>query len=235
MLNNYFDKIYLINLKRRNDRLNNFIDLSKKFNFNFELKEAFDGINGIDENFTYGNKKISYTRNEYYNPLAGDSMGIPNYHMNYFKGQIGCLISHLEVIKDAKNKNYKSILVFEDDVSFVENFNERLKNLMESVDQNWDMLYLSGSIPQFLQNHNFYSKVSQIHTTHSYSLKDSVYDNMIKLLTKNIFSKPVDSSYASIHDSINTYVAIPYLTYQSDGFSDIQNQNTNYTSTKIHL
>jgi len=235
MLNKYFDKIYLINLKKRKDRLEQFQNLSKEFRFDFELKEAFDGINKIDDDFIYNEKKIKYTNNEFYNPLGGDSFGVANYHLNYFKGQIGCLISHLEIIKDADKKKYNSILIFEDDTCFVKDFNERMEKLMSSIFDDWDMLYLSGSVPKFLDNYTNFSKVSQIHTTHSYALKKNVFKDFIKLLEKNMFIKPVDSSYVSIQDSINTYVAMPYLTYQGEGYSDIQNFNTNYTSTKIHI
>jgi GR25 family glycosyltransferase involved in LPS biosynthesis len=57
-------------------------------------------------------------------------------------GMIGCGLSHLFVWKDAINKNYKNILVLEDDVFFTDDFNEYFLNVIKEVPEDYDILYL---------------------------------------------------------------------------------------------
>lgn len=218
MLNDYFDKIYVINLKRREDRLLKFDRLSKKYNFYYEIFEALDKKN-IDNDFTYNNIKITEPYGDYY----------------YFSGQVGCLISHLEILKKCKAENVAKALIFEDDVNFCEGFENKLRDFMNSINQNWQFLYLSGSLPKFIRHYHLYSKVSSILTTHSYSLKREIYDDVIKHLEKNIFKKPVDLCYTDLQSTFNTYVAMPFLTYQEGGFSDIGDGFRDYNSITKYL
>ena len=124
MLNKFFDKVYLINLKKRKDRYDEFLKISQELNFEFELKEAFDGVQELNENFVYNDKKFSYITNNFYKNKKENLFGIENYHERYFKGAVGCLISHLEILKDAEQKQYKSILILEDDVYLIISLNE---------------------------------------------------------------------------------------------------------------
>jgi GR25 family glycosyltransferase involved in LPS biosynthesis len=235
MLNNLFEKIYLINLDKRKDRYENFLKIAEKYNFSFERINAFDGPLLIKENFTYGNKKISFIKNEFYKHIPGNFFGIENYHDRYFKGQVGCLISHLETLKLAQKNNYSSILILEDDVAFSEDFEEKLENLSKNFPKDWDMFYLSGSLVKEGNKFNYYSELINTHTTHSYAVNSSAYKVLIKLLETNIFIKPVDSCYVSIQESIKSFIAMPFLAYQEGGYSDIHNSQASYDSIKNYL
>lgn len=235
MLNNLFEKIYLINLDKRKDRFENFTKIAEKYNLSFERIKAFDGYSLINENFTYESKKISFIKNEFYKHEPGNSFGIENYHNKYFKGAVGCLISHLEAIKMAEKNNYSSILLLEDDVAFSDDFETKIKNLYNNFPKQWDMFYLSGSLIKEGEKFKYYSELISSHTTHSYAINSSVFKILIKLLEKNMFIKPIDSCYVSIQESIKSFIAMPFLTYQSNGFSDIHNSNASYDSIKNYL
>lgn len=235
MLNKIFDKIYLINLERRKDRLENFLKISEKYNFSFELIKAFDGIALLTEDFTYENKKISYVKNEFYKHEPGIFFGIENYHDRYFKGQVGCLMSHLEILKLAEKNNYSSILILEDDVVFSDDFQQKIENLIDKFPEVWDMFYLSGSMVNEGKKYKYFSELISTHTTHSYAVNKSAYRILIKLLEKNMFIKPVDSCYVTIQNSLKSFIAMPFLTYQASGFSDIHNSNASYDSIKNYL
>jgi GR25 family glycosyltransferase involved in LPS biosynthesis len=219
MINKYVDKIFVINLKNRTDRLEKFDELSKLHNFEYEIIEAFNGKERIDNNFEYDGIKV----------------GMPYVNESYFRSQVGCLISHLELIKLCKENRYKRVLIFEDDVEFCDDFNSKFEKLMESVNDSWDILYLSGSLPKFTETHDRYSRVSHLLTTHSYMIREEFYDILIKTLSENLFTKPVDSSYMDVISAIKTYVAMPYLTYQRAGFSDIGQCYNDYDSIKKYL
>lgn len=235
ILNKLFDKIYLINLDRRKDRYEQFLKFADKYNLVFERVSGFDGSALINENFTYGNKKISFTKNEFYKHEPGNFFGIENFHERYFRGQVGCLISHLETLKLAKKNNYKSILILEDDVVFCENFESKLNNIYNNFPNDWDMFYLSGSLIKEGKKYNYYSELISTHTTHCYAVNSSAYDILIKLLENNIFTKPVDSSYVSIQESLKSFISMPIISYQESGFSDIHNSHASYDSIKNYL
>ncbi len=58
-------------------------------------------------------------------------------------GQLGCLLSHLSILKDAWQRNFDLIWVLEDDVEFIEDprqLPELLAQLSQS-DPDWDILY----------------------------------------------------------------------------------------------
>lgn len=235
ILNKLFEKIYLINLDRRRDRYDQFLTFAEKYNLVFERISAFDGSVLLDKNFTYGNKKISFSKNEFYKHEPGNFFGIENFHERYFKGCVGCLLSHLEILKLAKKNNYKSILILEDDVVFSDDIEQKLENLYKNFPNEWDMFYLSGSLIKEGEKFDYYSELISAHTTHSYAVNCTAYDILIKLLETNIFNKPVDSCYVSIQDSLKSYIAMPFLSYQASGFSNIHNSNASYDSIKNYL
>ena len=217
-LNDYVDEVFVVNLPHRTDRIERFDELSKQHNFTYKV---FDGLYGKDipNDFQYN----------------GVTIGEPYINERYFKAHIGCLISHLNIIKHAKDKNYDSIMIFEDDCGFCDTFNERLEYLMGRVDSDWQMLYLCGTLPEFTEQFEGYNRVKKILTTHSYMLKSSLYDTLINHLTKNIFTKEVDMCYSDIHPICLAYVAMPFLTYQEAGYSDVGDQFLDYGSTREHL
>ena len=67
----------------------------------------------------------------------------------YYKGdglnaaQICITISHVEIYKKVLENNYKSVLILEDDALFEDNFIEVLNKYMESVPEDYDLLFLN--------------------------------------------------------------------------------------------
>jgi glycosyl transferase family 25 len=192
ILNEYFDKIYYLNLERRPDRNKECIDELNKYGI---IAERFNAIDAKEKNL------------------------VP---------WMGCLLSNLEIIKEAKSKGFKNILILEDDVVFNDNFEVELKEYIIQIPKNWDMLYLSG-------NHNEHSgynvdKISKniikcylTYSTHSFAINESMYDIIIEYLSNNQI-KPVDVIYTDIQKICNAYSFFPGITTQRIGFSDIENK-----------
>lgn len=92
----------------------------------FHLFKAVDGRNPkVDFDWSlYDNWKIDIHSNSYYN-------------RDILPGEIGCALSHLSIWKDAKKKNYDSILILEDDFKVDGEFPA------EKIDlDDWGLLYL---------------------------------------------------------------------------------------------
>jgi len=117
IFNQLFDAVYCINLSSRSDRLQEFSKRANFFNIKFEVYSA-----------------VSKT---YLNPLTQIVMpddvlldGSKNK-----SGLLGCLLSHLNVMKIALSRKQEQILIFEDDVSFHKDAPLLLKNFAESCKQ----------------------------------------------------------------------------------------------------
>ena len=222
-LNDFFDKIFVINLERRPDRLEKFKKIAEILNFEFEIFKAYDGKQ-IEDDFVYNNKPINITQNQYYRGFD-----------TYSKGALGCLLSHLDIIKKSKDMGYKKILILEDDVEFHIDFNKRFDDFTLSFNKEWDMIYFSGSILETSDDYGYYKKLISCHTTHSYAVCESIYEYLIENIEKNLYISPIDLTYSIVQSNIKSFITIPFLTYQSGGFSDIQNSHVDYESIKKYL
>ena len=92
------DKVYIINLPNRTDR---FIDCQNRIKTLSVLKNKTEIISAIDGKYIDNKTKLK-------------------------NGELGCSLSHIKIWNDAIAKDYKFILVLEDDVVFKEDFEENL-------------------------------------------------------------------------------------------------------------
>lgn len=118
-LEDYFDAVYVINLDRRPDRLEQFL-AGLPDDWPFKVPERVRAIDG---------KKV----------------GSPDF-FSAGNGAWGCLRTHTRLVENALNNDYRRILIFEDDATFRDGFTEKVKTFLANMPGNgeWDMLYLGG-------------------------------------------------------------------------------------------
>ena len=122
---NKIDKIYVINLKKNTDRLEKFIEHSRKANV---AVERFDAVNGKELE-----KDDPYILRCF----------IKEHNLN--PGQIGCALSHIKIWEDAVKNNYNNIIVFEDDAVIPEDFWDKFDKVYNELPEDWDLLLLGGT------------------------------------------------------------------------------------------
>lgn len=209
-INIYFDKIYCLNLDRRQDRWKKASEQFNRFNINVERWSAIDG-DSLD------NKLL-----DYYNPdgLKGEEASILGITEN--KNAIGCLLSHLEIIKNAKENNYNRILIFEDDIILSNNFLEEVKQI-EKLD--WKLLYLGAS--QFLWNNieikDGHYNCKKTLGTFAYAIDSSIYDDLINIFEKG--SQSVDNLLSIIQSK---YKNGCFTIYPNIVISNVENSDIRY-------
>jgi len=136
----------------------------------------------------------------------------------------GCLESHLTVIRDALEDGVKYLLIFEDDVKF----KRKLLPLPE-VPEDWDMLYLGGTVHRIVNRDNPKWTKMMCWTTHAYiiNLTNDVLVN--KIMEAETYDGEIDRFYMEqVHKGFNCYMATPMIAIQKEGFSDIEGQTVNY-------
>lgn len=201
----YFDRIYCINLKSRKDRWE---ECRTEFSEQgLDRVTRINGVTGIPKGFKHSG-----------------TMGLDQEDINFPKklaGSIGCLLSHLRIIKDARKRQYKRILILEDDVQFVPQMQQRFAAILDKIPSEWTMLYFGGNeigTPERI-NENVI-RVSHMLMTHAVAIDCSVFDELIQML--NECRAPVDVYYAMIQKKHFCYVLYPYLAWQRAGWSDIE-------------
>jgi GR25 family glycosyltransferase involved in LPS biosynthesis len=215
------DKIFIINLEYRTDRKEQMINELEKHNItNYEFFNAVRP--GIQDIIEWNNNYCSHVKNSF--PRSDK-------FLNYQIGCLGCLKSHVEVCKLALERNYKNILILEDDTEFIHNL-DTLSKFSSQINDNYDMLYLCGSHngPREKITENIV-KTKKTHTTGSYLITE----NAMKYLLENIksYSKEIDVFYAEeIQSRFNCYCTLPHISKQKDGYSDIQQGNVSYNLTQ---
>ena len=115
MINNL--QVYVINLKKDTERLENIsYELNKQNINNFEIIEGVDAkkINKKDLEFSISKN------NKFINPL--------NTNMN--DPEVCCSLSHLKAYEKFINSKFDYALILEDDAVFIDKFNENLKKLL---------------------------------------------------------------------------------------------------------
>ena len=137
-LNNF--NVFVINLRRRDERREFFNKQAESIGLNYQYFEGYDSaLDGFD--------KASEILSEYYNKpfysISKDTKKIV--------GRIGCLISHLKLLKYAIDNDLSNIIIMEDDVI--------IKELDFSVTQEDSLIsYLGGKKELYAHglNHNGY-------------------------------------------------------------------------------
>lgn len=147
------------------------------------------------------------------------------------KGEIGCMLSHLGVIKDAKTKGYKKILVLEDDFELVDNFNQLFEEKYKNIPEDWELLYFGGNhVGGLIKINDDCAKTIHTFTTNSYAIKEEMFD--VILVATERLNKQIDVYYADLQKVFNSYVFRPHLAFQKSGYSYIQEGDVNYTFLK---
>ncbi len=127
-LNNYFDRIYVMTIKRAAERQEKLRHVLKGLNFHF--------LFGAD------NKEFSVEgliKSGVYDPVKARQ--VHRYHKLFNNGMLGCTITHKMVYEDVVKNGYKKVLIFEDDVLPVEEGLQLFPQIIKELPPDWEMLY----------------------------------------------------------------------------------------------
>lgn len=109
ILNHYFDKVFVVNMKSRPDRMNLMHRRLKFFDIDYERVDAISGrsLNGIYQ---------TYLKNTYYE------------NSNY----LGANLTHLNIYAQSIDLGFKNILILEDDVRIHRDIETKFNKLLNS-------------------------------------------------------------------------------------------------------
>jgi tetratricopeptide (TPR) repeat protein len=98
---------------------------------------------------------------------------------------VGCTKSHLEVLKNAKERGYKNVLILEDDFMFIVSKEDFYKNMSLLLENNvdFDVCMLSYNLirGETCVKYPFLTKVFDATTASGYIVNENFYDKLIDL------------------------------------------------------
>jgi GR25 family glycosyltransferase involved in LPS biosynthesis len=153
-------------------------------------------------------------------------------------GRLGVIKSNLAIVKIAKEKGLKNVLVFEDDVHFI---NDPVNTLEKAISQigklDWWLFYLGAnthqpleiitkSKPNLLILKNAFAVHAMCYSYHTYDFFIRKYDGMENIAE---YSDILDVFIAGYFQRKNLCLVVnPIIATQSASFSDIEKQNVSY-------
>ena len=115
-----------------------------------------------------------------------DNIGIKAYErfpgIKHEYPQAGCTISHLNVLKMARDKGYKNILIFEDDFEFIVPKDVFWKEIEKVKDVDYDVLMLSYNLNKSEPFNDTLLKVLDAQTASGYLVNSTFYNTLIDTL-----------------------------------------------------
>lgn len=173
-IDTFFDKIFYINMKKDVERNDYMIDQFRKFGItNYERFEAVE-CDEIPEEHLWRNFNKKDEK--------------------YIKGSVGCRDSHIGILKLAKQRQYKFVMILEDDVVILTNLDNILKNNTFKIGMS-DMLYFGGLTERQYRG--------QVVGGYAYAVRNTLFDDIIHMAIPS--GMEIDNFYAKIiqHMSYN--------------------------------
>lgn len=160
-INSYFDKIYLMNLDRRPDRLEKATKRLQAHKINFTRISAVDGYKDpVNSQFyTYYNsplrdvpegiEPIKTFKEKYleYKHYVARIQFMENYlgkKAIQSPGALGYALTYISILKEAIKNEYQRIIIFDDDVIFCKDFNKAFEDRMRMVPNDWKLIMLGA-------------------------------------------------------------------------------------------
>jgi GR25 family glycosyltransferase involved in LPS biosynthesis len=194
---------FYLNLDRREDR---------KIKMDFELKKT----------------KHNIVR---YSAINGDSLkslnGFNGTIKNSEKKQYATYLSHLNMLKKARDLNWEYVIILEDDLTLCNDFDYRLELFLKNLPSDWSIGYLGFNE----QNNTTKEKINE----YVYRLKNAVgcfgmivngkhLSTIIDVIEKHKFA--IDEVIRRhIQEKYPCYAFIPFFMYVNDDYSDLWNQH----------
>lgn len=198
-INRVFPHKVCINLDRRPDR---WVEMQKKFERH--------GIRDVRR----------------FSALDGRQQAVPP-EWTSTNGAYGCLLSHLNVVDEARRLGAPSVLIFEDDVVFDARFQENFRVYFDQLPRDWDMLHFGAlHLDDPIEISRNVHQIQRAYSTYAYALNHTVFDEFLELSGKA--TGPVDVSNLALQTKHACYCFAPHLAWVESDYSDAQEREKNH-------
>lgn len=207
MFHKLVDKVYAINLKSSEDRRVNIQYQCHNIGTHFEMVEAIDGRG----------ENVEWVKNDWNSKQDG-----------WTQGAAGLVYTTINIIKDAKEKGHKTIMIMEDDIIFKEGAYKEAKKLFNLLPDEWELFHLASQnyrgAPRRLGD---LLRLTGAWSCQIYMIHERVYDEYLEWL--ELVDRPIDSITSGIiHPRGKSYAPMADLIKTMPNYSTIRGKDINY-------
>jgi hypothetical protein len=207
-LNDYFERVVVINLDRRPDRWDRF-------------RQAFETV---DWPF------IEPVR---VSAVDGDAVTVPIW-WKQGGGAWGCLMSHVRILEDCIREGVRRVLILEDDAVLVKDFAAQVRPFLEHVPEDWDQLYFGGQhLRDPIPHGDHVYRCVNVNRTHCHAVSRKFMSRMYRyILNAHDYlansGHHIDHRLGALQESgtVKAYSPIKWLAGQGEDRSDISGRST---------
>jgi glycosyltransferase involved in cell wall biosynthesis/GR25 family glycosyltransferase involved in LPS biosynthesis len=227
-INEYFDEIYLVNLKKEAKRRLAAISHLQNEKINFSIYEATDG--------NYGNPFKTYQT--YTKRELGELNRYKQFKDSEIKrakpfiespGAVGYIYTYISILRDAKLKKHKKILILEDDVVLDFDFHRKFNFFVKSIPKEWKILQLGSSQykwdsvneKQALEDGWYYPRQLDTCGSFAIAIDHSIFDELIEAVSS--FESPFD--HLALGELYERYIGECYVCYPNIVMPDVANSS----------
>ena len=161
-----------------------------------------------------------------FSAVDGNNIVLPP-NWTHTAGAYGCLRSHIDVVREARDAGASSVLIFEDDVVFDPGFKENFATFIQELPNDWDMLFLGAlhkDEPIRVSEH--VGRISKANSTFAYAIRNTVFDAFIELNSRA--EHVLDMNNYVLQERFNCYCFMPNLVWVESEYSDVQKRLENH-------
>ena len=228
-LNHYVDKIFVISFKHETQNRKRIKAYFDRFNIDFVF---FDSIDGSKD------KKIIKHYNDYLTWKFNDKRTNPlekSYKRKLAKsaGAFGLLYTYEKILEECISKQYKNVIIFEDDVLFDNNFVNKAISVIKHKPES-DMIYFGAShhvwkdpvIQKTNENIDYYEAPFVLDGSFATLYNKKIFKELLDLIKKH--NCPIDVCLRYINKKNNSYVVYPNIAIaETTKISTISNETRN--------
>jgi len=154
--------------------------------------------------------------------VDGALTGLPAPHA----GRQGAIQSHFQVIGRALETGLDSVVIFEDDVFFREDFRRQFDRVWPHVPADWNMLYFGGNCTRWgatmpVPYRDGLWQCTRTLTAHAVALRRTVFEAALDYDSRRGLS--IDAHYMErVQPEGQAFIFRPPVAFQRDGFSDVE-------------
>lgn len=162
-------------------------------------------------------------------------------------GALGCSMSHLKCIENAKKNGWEHVLIVEDDITFLDStlFNKQINKFLK-FNKTWDVILIAGNnYKPYIQIGDYCVKTFRCQTATGYIVKNIYYDKLIQNYKEginNLIKEPsksnqyaIDKHWFRLQEKDSWYLITPLTVIQKENFSDIEKKDVDYKSLMTNL
>lgn len=152
-------------------------------------------------------------------------------------GAKGCMLSHINIIRQARENRYRRVLVLEDDVEFLVTDLDYYYQVFKTIEfMHWHLLYLGANVNEKLKRKNEYLFTAKSTLClHAVAYNETIFNQIIidARTGKIERSKFIDSYLlGKVQSKQCSFITSQFCATQRPDYSDIENYPVNYSDIR---